>query len=189
MKNWKHWLEDRGTHRAPIDAHFEEALQWIDTHQDGATVKVLELGPGPQDDLALWLRQHGFYVVAADLAGQDGPDSVDLRPHWNDRTKHLPFEWCYFNAVLAREVMEHVDDIYRMVDEIHRVLLPGGRFWFSSLFVFPLHDYPGDYWRLTPSGWEWLLQQAGFRRHNIKAERLLFDSWQYPVSVLGWGEK
>lgn len=39
----------------------------------------------------------------------------------------LPFEDGRFDHVLVRDVVHHVPEAWRMVDEIHRVLAPGGR--------------------------------------------------------------
>ena len=77
-----------------------------------------------------------------------------------------------------------------MLFQVHRILAPGGRLWFSTPFIFPLHDYEkGDFWRISPTAWLWLAEQAGFTACDAQASRLLWDSWQYPISVLGWAEK
>jgi len=192
MRDWKTWIEDRTLHRAPVDAHFRQAVEWCigrGTIENPAA--VLELGPGPETDLQMMLSSSRIAYKSADLNIPPGRrDIVDLRPSWNDRKRSLPWRSETFECILAREVMEHVDDLYRMVEEIHRVLRPGGRLWFSTPFIFPLHDYEtGDYWRLTPSAWEFLFTRFQFSRHSVKAERMLFESWQYPCSVLGWAQK
>jgi len=189
---WRAWLEDRALHRAPVDAHFRQAVEWCigrGTIEKPAT--VLELGPGPETDLQMVLVSSRIAYTSADLVVPVGRrDIVDLSPTWNEGQRSLPWRSGTFECVLAREVMEHVDDIYRMVEEIHRVLRPGGRLWFSTPFIFPLHDYEsGDYWRLSDKAWDFLLTRFGFGAREIHHERLLFRSWQYPVSVLGWADR
>jgi SAM-dependent methyltransferase len=39
----------------------------------------------------------------------------------------LPFEDGRFDHVLVRDLVHHMPEAYRMIDEIHRVLAPGGR--------------------------------------------------------------
>jgi SAM-dependent methyltransferase len=53
-----------------------------------------------------------------------------------------------FDLVHAHHVLEHVPDLHSMLDEVHRLLRPGGR----CFFTVPSHDTPlarGDDW----SGW------------------------------------
>jgi len=63
-----------------------------------------------------------------------------------------------FGMVLLLGVLEHVEEPHKAIAEIHRILKPGGRVLFSSPFVYPLHDYPGDYWRFTDKGLEILFR-------------------------------
>ena len=64
-------------------------------------------------------------------------------------------------SIVCVETLEHVFEVRRAVDEIIRVLAPGGIVLISTPFNFYLHDYPGDYWRLTPSCLDKLLAPLG----------------------------
>lgn len=57
-----------------------------------------------------------------------------------------------FDCVLLMGVLEHIEDPHKAIAEIHRILKPGGLLLFASPFVYPIHDYPGDYWRFTENG-------------------------------------
>lgn len=195
-QEWRDWLHDRATHRAPIDAHFDNAIKWI-SRLDGGIIKphspspisVLELGPGPLIDLRAGVVQIPAVYHAADI--QPFPSVNNIADVWQANQK-LPFEDEQFDAILAREVFEHVFDLSAMLGECSRILRPGGRLWFSTPFLFPLHDYEtehgGDFWRISPLGWMRMLERD-FTVAAADPVRELFGEWQLPVSVIGWAQK
>jgi SAM-dependent methyltransferase len=63
------------------------------------------------------------------------------------------------DVVVCTEVLEHLATPALCVDEIWRVLKPGGGFIGSAPFVFPVHGDPSDYYRYTESGLRFLLQK------------------------------
>jgi SAM-dependent methyltransferase len=54
-------------------------------------------------------------------------------------------------TILCVETLEHVFEVRRAMDEMLRVLAPGGAIIISVPLDFRVHDFPSDYWRLTPS--------------------------------------
>ena len=96
---------------------------------------------------------------------------------------HLTFPDASIGTVLAFETLEHVADPIRAVDEMYRVLRPGGVLAMSSLMFFPIHEHPSDYWRFTPQGFELLLQQ-------FESRLVLSQGWALlPQGVFGVGVK
>jgi SAM-dependent methyltransferase len=54
-------------------------------------------------------------------------------------------------TIVCVDTLEHVFDVPRAVEEMIRVLAPGGILLVAAPMDFRIHQYPDDYWRLTPS--------------------------------------
>lgn len=100
-----------------------------------ATTRVLELGCGQ--------LKHWPHSVAIDI----NPRSIADVIHDLNVTPY-PFEDNSFDIVIAEHVVEHLDDVIKVLEEIHRILKPGGRFYmevphFSSHhhFTDPTHKH------------------------------------------------
>ncbi len=70
----------------------------------------------------------------------------------------LPFGDNSFDLILSQAVLEHVPDPQRAVDELHRVLKPGGTMYVEIAFTQPLHAVPSHYFNVTPFGAEHLFR-------------------------------
>lgn len=64
----------------------------------------------------------------------------------------LPFAKDAFDAVIIQAVLDDLLDPARCVDEIHRVLKPGGVVYVETPFMQPVHDRQYDFMRLTLLG-------------------------------------
>jgi SAM-dependent methyltransferase len=73
---------------------------------------------------------------------------------------NLPVQDESVNAVLALEVLEHIPEPKRMLQEISRTLTPGGVCILTVPFMVGVHDFR-DYFRYTPLGLEALLVDTG----------------------------
>jgi len=74
----------------------------------------------------------------------------------------LPIKSKTLDVILFFEVLEHITDPESALSEIHRVLKPDGRLYFSVPFMYPVHDAPHDYRRLTLHGIRLLLTNNQF---------------------------
>lgn len=62
-----------------------------------------------------------------------------------------------FDLVASDQVLEHVEgDPVAAVEETRRVLKPGGIAIHTTVFNYPIHGVPGDFWRYTPDGLRYL---------------------------------
>ena len=87
-------------------------------------------------------------------------------------------------TILCLDTLEHVEDPRAAVSELSRVLAPGGLLIMTSVFEFPIHGYPNDYWRFTPEGVRSLLKP--FPSSFVGSYGLSED---VPRSVVGLGFK
>jgi SAM-dependent methyltransferase len=81
------------------------------------------------------------------------------------------------------ETLEHVFDVRRAVDELMRVLAPGGILLVSVPFYFRIHAYPSDYWRITPQCLAGLLAPLDARLVGYQG------SVKHPHTVFGLAAK
>ena len=81
----------------------------------------------------------------------------------------MPFESEQFETAFGTEVLEHCPNPKVILSEVYRVLKPGGVFFFTVPFLWPLHEVPHDEFRYTPFSMKRLLGEAGFLNIEIKA--------------------
>lgn len=65
---------------------------------------------------------------------------------------HLPIKSSAFSMVLTTEMLEHTHDPQAVVNEIERILKPGGKVILTTRFLFPIHEAPYDFFRFTKYG-------------------------------------
>ena len=80
----------------------------------------------------------------------------------------LPFPTGTFDAAINIVTLEHVKEPARVIEEIHRVLRPGGRFLIVVPHEWEEHQTPHDYFRYTRYGMRYLLERAGYEDIRIE---------------------
>lgn len=163
--------------------------------------RILDVGVGPG-------------LLAYDLARLTGPEgrvvgldvSADMLAIARERLKHLPQAECIqgdavqlalpdqaFDAAVSTQVYEYVPDMPRALDELRRVLRPGGRAvildtdWRSLVWACSdqarmdrvlacWDDHLAD--PHLPSRLGPLLQEAGFEVRRVEVLPLLAPAWQ-----------
>ena len=96
-----------------------------------------------------------------------------------------------FETVLCTEVLEHLPEPQKAIDEMYRVLRPGGELLLTTRFLFPIHDAPHDYFRYTKYGLRHLLR--GFEILELHEETtaigtlaVLLQRLGMQAETLGW---
>ncbi|MEO8098426.1 MAG: class I SAM-dependent methyltransferase [Acidobacteriota bacterium] len=80
----------------------------------------------------------------------------------------LPFRDGAFDAALNVVTLEHVREPARVVEELARVLAPGGTLLLIAPHEWEEHQQPHDYFRYTRYGLRYLLERAGFREIRVE---------------------
>lgn len=62
------------------------------------------------------------------------------------------------DTVLSFDTLEHVEYPVKAMEEVYRILKPGGIAIISSVMNFRIHDHPYDYWRFTPEAFRTILK-------------------------------
>lgn len=82
--------------------------------------------------------------------------------------EEIPLDSASVDIALCNQVLEHVSDPLKTVDEIYRILKPGGKFIGSVPHVSPVHLEPYDFRRYTDLGLRQLLESSGFVNSEIE---------------------
>lgn len=102
----------------------------------------------------------------------------------------LPFGDGSFEQVVCTEVLEHLHTPQKAIDEMYRVLKPGGVLLLTTRFIFPLHDVPGDYFRYTKYGLKhllsaWKVESVQEEAGTLETMGVLFQRIAFQTSLRG----
>ena len=78
------------------------------------------------------------------------------------RAENMPFEDGRFDSIVCTQVFEHLDQPFKVAEEIRRVLKKGGICLLTVPQVNELHAEPVDYFRYTKYGIKKVFSRVGF---------------------------
>lgn len=144
-----------------------ESNRWLRRHAAEITGKVLSLGSG--DDSDGQGRKYRDYFTrcssytTSEVSAEFGCDLVlDVRS--------MPeVAAASYDCVFCSGVLEHVDDFQAALQEITRILKPGGTLLLGVPFRQGIHLAPQDFWRFTEFGLRLLLEQRGYTVNELVA--------------------
>lgn len=108
------------------------------------------------------------------------------------RLEHLPLRSQSLDGLISVAVLEHVPTPQEHVEEMGRVLKPGGRLLCYVPFLQGYHASPDDFQRWTPSGLRRLFGQFEILRLQVGAgptSALLWQLQEWLALVLSFGSR
>jgi len=149
----------------------------------------------PQDALILDVGAgHGDF---ADIFEGRRYYSLDIVPYAEvdlvcDLGQTIPFKPETFDVVVLMNVLEHVYECRRLVQNISKILKPGGKVIITVPFLLKVHQAPFDFSRYTPYFLENMAADAGLAVSSMKGyydtlyllNESLGNLWQYSLKGL-----
>lgn len=117
-------------------------------------------------DVGCGVQQYRRFVECRKYCGVEW--SLAKRPPVVADVTRIPFRDRAFDSALCTEVLEHLPDPGRCLDEIHRVVKPGGSVLFTVPMTMYTHSEPYDFYRYTQYGLRYLLEKHGFKIRELR---------------------
>jgi SAM-dependent methyltransferase len=114
--------------------------------------RVLNAGSGSRDLSEFVDGEIVNQDINAGLPGVDIVSPLDA----------IPVDDAHFDVAICNAVLEHVRNPHEVMDELHRVLRPGGLLVLTVPFMQPEHLDPTDFQRYTIDGLQELVRRHGF---------------------------
>jgi glycosyltransferase involved in cell wall biosynthesis/ubiquinone/menaquinone biosynthesis C-methylase UbiE len=147
----REWFEEVEAHRYGEYGAWMPAMMEFDRHSGE---DVLEIGGGIGTDSSRFAR-HGARVTDLDLSAghlelaKENFAKRQLEGRFvHHDAERLPFDDAAFDLVYSNGVLHHTPNTRRVVDEIRRVLRPGGRTIVMMYAEYSLHYWRELVWRL-----------------------------------------
>ncbi len=92
------------------------------------------------------------------------PDYQVINPDKGDPyIEDLPYSYRdTFGTAVCLNVLEHVRNPFRVFAALHQVMQSNSLLIIETVFAFPYHPSPEDFWRFTPDALRFLAEEAGF---------------------------
>ncbi len=192
-KGSRAWFERIEEYRYRQEPYIHAIAQF--TRQCGR--RILEVGVGAGTDHLQFARAgalcHGVDLTDAAIRTTTAHLAAHGLASLLQRidAERLPFDDAFFDLVYSWGVIHHAEHPERIVQEIHRVLKPGGRFvgmiygrrsWLALKFWFRFALLRGRPWRSVADVLALHMESAGTKAYTIREARQLFAPFAH-VSV------
>ncbi len=111
--------------------------------------------------------QHARYLkLDANPFEHIAPGYEIVNPEYGNRCiEDLPEQWGYppFGTIVCLSTLEHVKNPFQVFDAFYTLLQTDGLLILSTVFSFPVHGAPSDYWRFTPECLKMLAMNSALR--------------------------
>ena len=172
----REFVEEAPYERRTILAFMQQAARGL-----SAGTRVADIGAG--DSPYRELFSHCEYIaIDWDQSLHTGAFAADVI----SSADHIALPDEDVDAALLTQVLEHVPDPRRVLEEVHRILRPGGRVYVTVPLIWELHELPYDYYRYTPASLRLLFEGAGFAEVEIQPRNDCFTTIAQLMRNAGW---
>lgn len=120
-------------------------------------IKVLDIGCGNKPFEKIFAEKNTCEFIGIDNNPNSKADFIQ------DITEPLPFKSYSFDLVILSEVLEHIPEPLKVINEIIRILKNDGILFMSTPLAFPIHGKPYDYFRYTEYFYKDHLKKIGLK--------------------------
>ena len=118
---------------------------------------------------------------------------LDMQAHENVDIVHdltYPLEGVEpFDDITCISILEHAQYVWKVAENIEKLLKPGGRIIITVPFSWRVHAYPSDYWRMTYEGVKTLFPNIQFRGLSMSQKGPVDSHPKGPTMVFASGIK
>jgi SAM-dependent methyltransferase len=134
----------------------EQALAYA--AESYARGRLVDIGCGSKPWRGAFAPYVDEHVGVDHVDSKRRPGSVDVIAG----AYEIPLEDGHADTILMSAVLEHLEQPARAMTEAYRLLAPGGHVIVTTPLFWPLHEVPRDFFRYTPYGLRFLMEEAGF---------------------------
>jgi len=125
--------------------------------------KVLDVG-GKKNDKRGRFRPPLNAVESWEYLNTD----ASTKPDYCCSAEEIPIDGKKIDLILMAEVLEHLENPSKVLEEVCRVLKPSGQIVATMPFLYPIHADPYDFQRWTPERIKLEFKKAGFTISKIE---------------------
>ena len=114
------------------------------------------------------IEKYNLRVVYSNL-------SIVKSPDVQADAAYIPFVDNSFDVVICSELLEHVPNPPDVLNEVYRVLRPGGLLLICVPLLYQIHGDPYDFGRYTDYYWSVTLGKIGYRETVIEKQGLFWS--------------
>ena len=124
---------------------------------------ILDVGCGMKPYKSILNTSGSTYYGTDYPITMDGSYGKSTNADFFSESSLMPFNDNTFDTLVSTQVLEHVSDPKKVIQEMCRVLKPGGILILSAPMTWPLHEEPYDFFRYTKHGLRYLMQKTNFK--------------------------
>lgn len=145
--------------------------------------RVLDAGAGSQN-YRIFYKNHKY----------EATDFCEVDKAYDDRENldficdlhNIPRSENTYDAIINLQVLEHVQDPQKVINEFYRILKKKGKLFLTCPQGWGLHDEPHNYFNFARYGLELLFKNAGFKVIFIKERGGFFSYLAVRLQEMPW---